>query len=62
MFIFFVLMPIGSMSNSGGVLKVLKSRSPASHEGAVRPEDVWVALAVHVLRVALDAVAAVDLR
>lgn len=34
----------------------------ASHEGAVRPEDVRVALAVHVLGVALDAVAAVDLR
>lgn len=33
----------------------------ASHEGAFRAEDVRVALAVQVLRVALDAVAAVHL-
>lgn len=37
-------------------------RGRTSHEGAVRSEYVRVALAVHVLGVALDAVAAVDLR
>lgn len=35
--------------------------APPSHERAVRPEYVRVALPVHVLAVALDAVAAVDL-
>lgn len=37
------------------------SEFETSHKGAIRAEDVRVAFAVHVLRVALDAVAAVHL-
>lgn len=38
-----------------------KNQAPPSHKRAIRSEDVRVALAVHVLGVAFDAVAAVDL-
>lgn len=49
------------LSEESMSFKCQKSQAPPSHKRAIWSEDVRVALAVHVLSVAFDAVAAVDL-